>query len=234
MNNQVVSVNPNNPPINSTTRTLIHSIAQETSLALFAVLYLIYMQVVKPKIDAIANNTANSIQRGRVVNDILSQIGLLTNGDRVVLGLLHNGQISASGYHLTRMTITNSYSKPNVALNSTKGTVHIGIVINDLIRLVDAPNHANLIRRDEMENVNCLAYLNRNNINEMYNHLLIVGNLPIGVVSIQYVDDNKMEIDAASEKKLQKLLRDLEITLVNNLLRPNLFKLLLQRLGRKV
>lgn len=134
------------------------------------------------------------IEEQRSLNNILAQIGVITSSSRVILAAFHNGAINTLGYHLTKISTINTYTAPGrTPMSHPIKDLPIGRIMYELEDLLrnDTKVWSSIQYSDDLPEA-CKDHLTRNNIDRMYNRLVRIGNLPIGIISLQY-DATEME-----------------------------------------
>jgi hypothetical protein len=141
------------------------------------------------------------------IDRLLAQIGILTGAHRVLLAKFHNGSLDEYGYHLQKVTTSHFYlakgaqpmEKPIVNLPLTK-------IMCELATMVASPTTWAFAERKPGLPSACFDHLERNSILRMYNKLIVVGNLPVAILSLQYTD--YLKVDDVSQKDLISPLMD--------------------------
>ena len=119
------------------------------------------------------------------VKEILAQISILTEADRVTLGVFHNGVIGATGAHYDKLAVLAGYCQPGVLpLPELYKDIEANTLMNDLTPLFE--NSVDLEITRETAPRSCGLYMSRRDIHKLHNRLLKVGNLEIGVLSIHW------------------------------------------------
>lgn len=151
-----------------------------------AILYLFVDKVIRPIISNRINKAFVPIEEERRLSNILAQIGILLNSSRVLLVAFHNGQISNAGYHLQKITTVNHYTAPGEQpMAEPIKDLPIGRIMNELDSLLKTTDWVDIKYDEDLPDA-CKNHLKRNNIYVMKNKLIRVGNLPIGILSVQY------------------------------------------------
>jgi hypothetical protein len=128
------------------------------------------------------------VEEERLLGVLVTQIGGLAQASRVMLGAFHNSTVDETGYHYTRITAVNTYLAPGVkpmqdqVVNLPLG--RIMLELEAMIRSEDQWVHFTLGNPDVQ--IGCRNYLERNDIYCISSRLIRVGNLPIGILSVQW------------------------------------------------
>lgn len=129
------------------------------------------------------------VEEERRLTSILAQIGAITQARRVVLCAFHNGAIEAGGYHLTKISTINTYTAPGaIPMRVPIRDLPVGRIMQELEELLEAPREAPWVTIEYSDDLPepCKDHLQRNDIGRMTNRVIRVGNLPIGILSVQY------------------------------------------------
>lgn len=126
------------------------------------------------------------VQEERKLNNILAQMGIITGASRVVLAAFHNGALDNAGYHLQKLSTVNSYTAPGqLPMAYPIRDLPIGRIMFELEKLMKTDGWDCVVYSDDLPQP-CKDHLNKNDIKRMCNKLVRVGNLPIGIISLQY------------------------------------------------
>jgi hypothetical protein len=150
--------------------------------------WLIWDKLLKAHVVSKLDGVFAPIEEERKLNNILAQVGVVTNASRVVLCAFHNGAIDTAGYHLTKLSTVNSYTAPGkLPMAVPIRDLPVGRIMFELEELLKAegPAWCRTEYKDDLPQP-CRDHLNRNDIYKMWNRLIRVGNLPIGILSLQY------------------------------------------------
>ena len=130
------------------------------------------------------------IEEERQLNILVAQIGCLTRASRVVLGAFHNGTLDHTGYHYNKITAVNTYSAPGAALpREPVRDLPLGRVITEIEAMMKTDEGwLHFSADDPGLPQGCRDYLQRSGIFKTSSLLIRVGNLPIGILSIQWDD----------------------------------------------
>lgn len=135
------------------------------------------------------------IEEERALNYLLAQVGLITRSSRVVLAAFHNGKLDGMGYHLARLTTINSYTAEGCKpMAKPIQALPIGTIMYELEQMIAAYESGDcwtITRYSDDLPQPCKDHLVVNDIGKMYNRLIKIGNLPIGILSVQYSRDER-------------------------------------------
>lgn len=173
--------------------------------------WLIWDRLIRNRIVSKLDGAFAPIEEERALNNILAQIGVITNASRVVLAAFHNGAIDSGGYHLTKLSTINSYTAPNhLPMAIPIRDLPVGRIMFELEALLGTQGAENWLITEYNDSLPqpCKDHLKKNNIQRMYNRLIRVGNLPIGILSLQY-DETERRVSFINEPSNAKILEDL-------------------------
>lgn len=182
---------PANPPAPTviSPRTVI-SIDAEAFIMLGALGWLLWEKVLRGRIVRHLDGVFAPVEEERALNDLLAQIALLAGANRVLLCAFHNGHISSGGYSLTKLSVVNSYLADGTGpMASPIRDMPLGRVMSEVEGMLAAHTAGRrwvFTHDGDHLTEPCRDHLRRNDIVMMYNRLVLVGNLPIGILSIQY------------------------------------------------
>jgi hypothetical protein len=126
------------------------------------------------------------VQEERRISTLLAQIGILTRAHRVLVTAFHNGTLDQTGYHLQKISTTNQYLAQGApAMAKPLSNLPIGRIMYELEELLSTDDWVEIKHNPELPPA-CREHLEFNSIKSMQNCLIKVGNLPIGILSIQY------------------------------------------------
>lgn len=175
---------PSQPPFNI-------SLGTDALLAISALGWLIWDRFLRERITSRLDGVFAPIEDERRLNSLVAQVGVITGASRVVLCAFHNGAIDSCGYHLIKVSTINSYvAQDAFPMTSTIRDLPVGRIMNEIERMMQLQRRGgrqwDVITAGAGLPQPCLDHLNRNKIEEMFNRLVSVGNLPIGILSLQY------------------------------------------------
>lgn len=176
---------PSAPMVNFT-------LGADSMVVLGGLAWLIWDKAIKPLFISRLDRVFAPMEEERRINIILAQIGLLTGATRVILAAFHNGDIDSTGYHLIKLSTTNTYTAPGYLPMATPiRDLPIRRIQTELGELLapGAPNWVSIEYKDSLPEA-CRDHLRRNNIDKMYNRLVLLGTLPIGLLSLQFEPGN--------------------------------------------
>jgi hypothetical protein len=134
------------------------------------------------------------------IKEILPQIAVLAGAHRVTFIGFHNGSTDATGYHLQKISTIHTYLVPGAPpMVKPIHNLPIDKIMYELAELYRSSNGWACITRSENQPIPCKAHLDTNFISKMHNKLLMVGNLPVGILSIQYTNNLVMHEATASD-----------------------------------
>lgn len=172
--------------------------------------WLIWDRLIKSRVVSKLDGVFAPIEEERRLNNLLAQVGVITHSSRVVLAAFHNGAIDNCGYHLTKLSTINSYTAPGrLPMTIPIRDLPVGRIMYELEDMLNpGENIWSCVHYEEKLPAPCRDHLRKNNIATMYNRLVRIGNLPIGILSLQY-DESERRRPPIEEEPHAKLLEDL-------------------------
>jgi hypothetical protein len=199
------------------------------------IIWLFWRHFVKEQIVNKLDGVFAPIEEERRLTNILVQIGVVTNASRVILTAFHNGAVDSQGYHLTKLSTINQYTAPGKRpMNVPIRDLPIGRIMYELEEMLKATDGQwTLIEyKDTLPDL-CKDHLNRNDIKIMYNKLIKVGTLPIGILSLQYDSTERRQPIVNTNPQLQ-ILEDLYLEIATIMRRRIVHPGVLKKLSLKI
>lgn len=165
-------------------------------------LWIIWDRVLRSKFASKLDGVFQPIEEERRLNNILAQIGVITNASRVVLCAFHNGALDNAGYHLTKLSTVNSYTAPGkLPMTVPIRDLPVGRIMYEMEELLNTKDEFGWVMTEYSDDLPdpCKYHLKTNNINTMWNRLIRIGNLPIGILSLQYDETERRKPPIKSE-----------------------------------
>jgi hypothetical protein len=210
----VIEVGQTSSSSNNTNAPQVHiGIGADFLLMAAILMWALWDKVMKPTVTEKLDGVFAPVQEERKLNNILAQIGIITGASRVVLAAFHNGALDNAGYHLQKLSTVNSYTAPGqLPMAYPIRDLPIGRIMFELENLMKNPGWDCVIYAENLPQP-CKDHLNKNDIQKMCNRLVRIGNLPIGIVSLQY-SKSTMDKDTNCalnlvDKNYEPLLEDL-------------------------
>ena len=142
---------------------------------------------------------------------LLAQLALLYGADRASLGLFHNGTLDLSGFHLQRLTVAASYTKPGIAPLPEIGRAVPLAGVPELATLWESPDGTQTLGMDETQPPGCREYLRRRSITCLQNRLLLAGQVAVAIVSLHWCNQECSAIaNAPISPQAQQLFDELQ------------------------
>lgn len=146
------------------------------------------------------------------IDQILAQIAILGDYDRVVLGIFHNGVVGSRYSKFEKLAIISSY-----AVSGIEELPELGkdINIEDIdidIELLRENNNIHISEIDKLlreSDSNCYMYLKNRNIHTLKNELLTRKGLDLGILSCHYCSDKQNRISQEDENVISELKREI-------------------------
>jgi hypothetical protein len=199
------------------------------------ILWIIWDRLLKNRVVNKLDGVFAPIEEERRLNNLLAQVGIITNSSRVVLTAFHNGAIDNCGYHLTKLSTINSYTAPGkLPMAVPIRDLPVGRIMYELEELIKAEDKEWVYTEyDESLPEPCKDHLRKNNIAVMYNRLVKVGNLPIGILSLQFDNSERRRPPIREEphsKLLEQLYNEIAYIMRRRIVHPGPIRKLLMRL----
>lgn len=142
--------------------------------------------------------------------ELLAQLAILTNSDRVLLGLYHNGLIDSSGFHLSRLQILAGYFQPGTENVSEYLRVVPVSAVPELRSLWASPNGMVMVRADDPAlSTGCRTYLDLRSIRILVNITLRAGDTDVGVLGCHYTRGQEPRDGVFESDEVKQVLREL-------------------------
>lgn len=184
MNNVTSSQQASTIPLN-VPKEIVLSVSTDFMLVLALVFWIIWDRITRPSITKKLDGVFAPIEEERRLSAILAQIGIITGASRVILAAFHNGALDNAGYHLQKLSTVNTYVAPGCeAMSAPIKDLPIGRIMYELEAMMKTENWWCSEYRDNLPEP-CKDHLSKNRIYKMCNKLVRVGNLPIGILSLQ-------------------------------------------------
>lgn len=179
-------------------------------LVLGALAWVLWDKLLRNRVVSKLDGVFAPIEEERALNNILAQIGVITNATRIVLGAFHNGDIDTAGYHLTKLSTINSYTAPGkLPMVVPIRDLPVGRIMFELEELLNPEGDCwSVVEYSDDLPQPCRDHLRRNGIHRMFNRIIKVGQLPIGILSLQY-DESERRRPPIREEPYVKLLEEL-------------------------
>ena len=124
------------------------------------------------------------------VNQLLSQLAILTGAQRVILGVFHNGVLSAEGWHLSRLQCVAAYLSPGTEpISELYRIIPIEHIPELHALFLSANGMVSVDSKDPKLSPGCRMYLETRGIGCLRNILLKAGTVETGLVAFHYVGE---------------------------------------------
>lgn len=181
---------PAPPPTTQVKPQVNVSISTDAILIFGVLIWALWDKIMKPQVVDKLDGVFAPVQEERRLTNILAQIGIISRASRIVLAAFHNGSLDTSGYHLQKLSTVNAYTSPgSVPMAYPIRDLPIGRIMFEIEEMLKTDGWV-CVTYDESLPQSCRDHLIKNNIHRMCNRLVKVGNLPIGILSIQYSDNH--------------------------------------------
>jgi hypothetical protein len=160
----------------------------------------------------------NDASRTDQVMAIISQLLAYSGGDRVVIGLFHNGETFVNGWHYKKMSAAFEVTQPGISRISTRvRNVPLSNLLADFRHMRDADEFFAVVS-DDVPSPDCRAHLDTIGVKTMLNRMIAWDGTDYGILSIQFVQsapDQARIAEILGEKAIQKLSEQLRLIVAN-------------------
>jgi hypothetical protein len=168
-------------------------------------------------------------QDARYLVELLAQVAVLTGAARVALGSFYNPRMSISGYGFTRATIVSCYVAPGrLPLDVETRDMPIDRIRDDVDDLLqNSPHGWRLVQAGPHLPTACRDYLLRNRIAFLYGRLVMLEELPVGIINMQFDDPDQQPPDPLGlpyAERLEHLYLELSRVVRGRMLRPPIWR----------
>lgn len=147
------------------------------------------------------------------LDQIMAQIAIMGDYDRVVLGVFHNGVVGAKYSKFEKLAIVCSYAVSGIEeLPELGKDVNISDIKLDIEALKkDGNNYCKISGKNLTDyDTNCYLYLKNRNIFQIENFLLCRDNLDLGILSLHYCTSAIRKIPDESMQVINDLIKEVE------------------------
>lgn len=146
------------------------------------------------------------VQEDKRLDQILAQIAGIVGANRVTLATFHNGDIDENGFHLQKISTSNSFTSPGYTLPTPIYNVPIKKLLPTLQPMISADGWLRSDSSDDALPQACREYLLTKGISTLVDRMIFVGYLPVGIISIQFVSrDSAGDFTLAEDKSVEKV-----------------------------
>jgi hypothetical protein len=147
------------------------------------------------------------------IKEILAQLAIIYDADRVTLGVLHNGVIGSTGAHYDKMAIVAGYSSPGIIpLPEIAKDINVTTIMSELKPLSVGDQDELFLKREDAPS-SCSLYMARRDIFHLWNKLLSIGNIEVGVISFHWCSNLETlpfpPPDSKGDVKSQELIKEI-------------------------
>jgi hypothetical protein len=198
------------PPNNLTLPPINLQISTDAIVIGGILIWTIWDKMIGPKIKKKLDSMFTPIEEERKLTNILAQIGIITKASRVILAAFHNGSLDAAGYHLQKLSTVNTYTSPgSTPMNYPVRDLPIGRILFEIEEMLKADDWVCVVYNEDLPQP-CKDHLLRNDMKKMCNRLVKVGNLPIGILSLQYLEADSAQCSSEIiHKEHENVMNDL-------------------------
>ena len=155
----------------------------------------------------------NPFEEERKIPILLAQMKAVTSANQVLVGTFHNGELDQNGYHLKKFSVIYFWCEDG---SCTPRNLPTNVPAEKLANEITKTNategwfHTTI---SDVEDPNCITYLRDNGLSASSTRMIMMGNIPIGMISIQYKSDdfsNRKLKDHGTEAILEELFVQLQ------------------------
>jgi len=161
-------------------------LGMETTAIMVAAGFVIYDRLVRPIVLKQLLGSSHPLDEQKRLNELVAQLGGITQSDRVILWTFHNGEIDTTlGYHYAKASVTNSWLKEQSdRAKAHKANVPFGLIRDEIETLLNDPLSTQMMVREE--GLQCESDIAPDEATLVFNRLIKIVNVPLGLVSVQY------------------------------------------------
>lgn len=156
--------------------------------------------------NVIAYINKDSVQQKKKIEQILLELRALTDADRVVVGLFHNGT-SVGSFHFTKLSLVYESLKTGItSLRKRYKDIDVTGIEGELLTYQSDKFTRNAVSDINVDN-GCKQYLNSIGLESVYTRLIPVNgekNSYYGVTQIQFASEHNDEISQDRLKEIEK------------------------------
>ncbi len=154
----------------------------------------------------------NPFEEERKIPILLAQMKAVTNSNQVLVGTFHNGELDQNGYHLKKFSVIYFWTEDG-SLPSRKLPTNVPAekLMHEIDRTIKNEGWTHTAIH-EVKDKNCINYLRDNGLSATSTRMIMMGNIPIGMISIQYKTDD-FDNRTLSNYAVDAVLEDLFIQL---------------------
>jgi len=170
-----------------------------------------------------------SAQDARYVVELLAQMAVLSGASRVALGTFYNPRLASSGYGFTRATLVSCYVAPGrLPLDIETRDMPMERLKEDVDDLIAHSRGSwRFVRAGTHLPTPCRDYLMRNRIAYLYGRLVMLEELPVGIINVQFDDPSAVPLhgeDLPHVEEMEHLYLELSRVVRGRMLRPPLWR----------
>jgi len=215
----------------------------ETTAIMVAAGFVIYDRLVRPIVLKKLLSSSHPLDEQKKLNELVAQLGGITQSDRVILWTFHNGELDSTlGYHYAKATVTNSWLKnPNDADIAHQANVPFGLIRDEIETLLNDPLSTQMMVREV--DCECKSDIAPDRATLVFNRLIKIVNVPLGLVSVQYdvpsEDRKRVAVQAVlgegeTSVLFQKVVNQIDLIMKGRAVRPSLAERLKDYLVKRI
>lgn len=131
----------------------------------------------------------NPFEEERKIPILLAQIQAVADAKCVMVGSFHNGEVDSRGYHLKKYSVIYHWSQNELNQRYLPANLLIDNLSPSVRKAMESNEWAH-VHIEENYDDECQSYLRENNLCAISMRLIQMGNIPIGLLTIQYDSDD--------------------------------------------
>jgi len=165
---------------------IVIDLGVEATAVMVAAGFIVYDRLVRPIVLKKLLSSSHPLEEQKKLNELVAQLGGITQSDRVLLWTFHNGELDTTlGYHYAKATVTNSWLKNQLdRADAHRANVPFGLIRDEIETLLNDPLSTQMMVREG--DCTCESDLAPDQATLVFNRLIKIVNVPLGLVSVQY------------------------------------------------
>lgn len=199
------------PAVKGHSGGIVFNVSTDAILFLLFLAWTLWTRAIRPTFAEQLGSFFIPVEEEKRLNTILAQIGVITGASKVILAAFHNGALDSDGYHLQKVSTINTYVREGeMPMETPIKNLPITKIAYELELMTKAADWHEIRYQDDMPDA-CKTHMIKNHMACMHNRLIRVGNLPIGILSLQYSKDYgaRRRGDSITRYSYEGLLEDL-------------------------
>lgn len=131
----------------------------------------------------------NPFEEERKIPILLAQVQAVADAKCVMIGTFHNGEVDSRGYHLKKYSVIYHWCDDSLNQKYLPANLLIDSLSPAMKRAMESNQWVHMHINDDCDE-ECQSYLKENNLCALSMRLIKMGNIPIGLLTIQYDCDD--------------------------------------------